>query len=273
MVIDARTNRLTLYGYLDRNYWPTIRAAAKLLLKRNPSGIIISGEGLTGCSEEGVHTFSDALSFIQRQSKRVVLIHIPPAVMEVLTRTPGLRSQLPLAADEAEAMRSLGLDDAKVDDDQAARQYHVLVPIWDGLDPGHVVEHAIHLTHDREGLLSLVYILVVPQTLALTAPMPEREAEAYQVLEDLGALVTQAHVHLESHVLRSRDLTSGVLKAAEEEAPHLMVLGIPRDDRRGVADDMLTQVLSRAKCEVMVARPRQVEVPQVNIKSGGGSPT
>jgi len=109
MIVEARNDTVNLLGALTKNHWQTIKAAANLLLKRNPSGIIINCAGITECTEEGAETFADAQSYIQRHGARIVLCDIPDHVMEVLRRVPGVRSQLPVACTMAQARASLGL--------------------------------------------------------------------------------------------------------------------------------------------------------------------
>ena len=108
MIVDARANRVTLYGELNSNQWLTIKAAATLLLKRNPTGIIISCSGLEGLTPEGAVTFIHAQQYIQHNGARIVFCEVPAHLLPVLRSTPGLRSQLNVAKTLEEALASLG---------------------------------------------------------------------------------------------------------------------------------------------------------------------
>jgi anti-anti-sigma regulatory factor len=109
MIIEARNDVVALEGSLDKNLWPTIQAAANLLLRQHTQGIIIDGSALTGCSPEGAKTFRDAMDYIERYRARIVVAQLPDPVMEILQGVPGVRSRLPISATIEEARASLHL--------------------------------------------------------------------------------------------------------------------------------------------------------------------
>lgn len=252
MIVEARGDTVNLLGALTKNHWQTIKAAANLLLKRNPTGIIINCAGITECTEEGAETFADAQAYIQKHGARIVLCDIPDHVMEVLRRVPGVRSQLPVACTMKQARASLGLPSTYESAEVGAEKV-VLLPVWEGMNAHYAAQHALHLSKDQHAVLHIVYILIVPQKLALSTPMPEQEEAAQRTLEELEAMAKRARVRVEKRVERCRDLARGIVMTAEQERASQLVLGITPGDS-AVANGLLTAVLQKAPCEVIVVR-------------------
>src|ERR1700709_2224051 len=98
MIIEAREDVVKLEGNLDKNLWPTIQAAANLLLRHHPQGIIVDGSELANCSPEGAKTSRDAMDYIGRYRARIVVCGLPECVMDVIRAVPGVRSRLPVTA-------------------------------------------------------------------------------------------------------------------------------------------------------------------------------
>lgn len=252
MIVEARQDTVNLLGALTKNHWQTIKAAANLLLKRNPAGIIINCAGITECTEEGAETFADAQAYIQRHGARIVLCDIPDHVMEVLRRVPGVRSQLPVACTMRQARASLGLPSSYEGAEGSAEKV-VLLPVWEGMNAEYAAQHALHMTKDQHAILHIVYILVVPQKLALSTPMPEQEEIAQRTLDQLEAMAKRARVRVEKRVERCRDLARGIVMTAEQERATQLVLGITSGDA-SATDGLLTTILQKAPCEVLVVR-------------------
>lgn len=252
MIVEARRDTVNLLGALTKNHWQTIKAAANLLLKQNPAGIIINCAGITECTDDGAQTFADAQAYIQKHGARIVLCDIPDHVMEVLRRVPGVRSQLPVACTMRQARASLGLPSV-YEGTEGSPEKVVLLPIWEGIDAQYAAQHALHLTRDQHGVLHIVYILVVPQKLALSTPMPEQEEVAQHTMELVENMAKRARVRVEKRVERCRDLARGIVMTAEQERATQLVLGITPGDALAT-DDLLTAVLQKAPCEVLVVR-------------------
>ena len=64
---------------------------------------------MTAVAENGVRTFLEVLRQAGKQGWRVLFVNAPDGLCEQIRTTPGLRSQLPIAASVEEARRSLEL--------------------------------------------------------------------------------------------------------------------------------------------------------------------
>lgn len=260
MIVEARRDTVNLLGALTKNHWQTIKAAANLLLKQNPAGIIINCAGITECTEDGAQTFADAQAYIQKHGARIVLCDIPDHVMEVLRRVPGVRSQLPVACTMRQARASLGLPSSYEGAEEIPEKV-VLLPVWEGLNAQYAAQHALHIARDQHEVLHIVYILVVPQKLALSTPMPEHEEVAQRTMEQIEAMAKRARVRVEKRVERCRDLAKGIVMTAEQERANQLILAITPGGA-SATDDLLTTVLQKAPCEVLVVRaPAAIGAP------------
>ena len=258
MIIEARDDVVKLEGGLDKNLWPTIQAAANLLLRQNLRGIIVDAGELTGCSPEGAKTFRDAMDYIERYKARIVVCRVPPAVMDVVKTVPGVRSRLPIAAtlEEARASLSLARSTAAPPGPAGARAIQsILVPLLRG-DGSDAISLACLLAKGNrdKARLHLAYVLEVPRHLPLTAPLPEEEAAAARALETAEKAIRREGLTVTPHVRRARDAGEDIVLHAEELAVGLIVLAyLPVEDP---ADDLMRRavrtVFERAPCEVVL---------------------
>jgi nucleotide-binding universal stress UspA family protein/anti-anti-sigma regulatory factor len=263
MIIEAREDVVQLEGELDKNLWPTIQAAANLLLRQHVEGIIVDGSGLTGCSAEGAKTFRDAMNYIERYRARIVVCGLPENVMEVIRAVPGVRSRLPVTATLEEARASLRLcaPGGNRATGGARAPQSILVPL---LRPDHteaastlacrLAKAASKADGTQKSRLHLAYILEVPRHLPLTAPLPEEEALASQALAAATAAARSEGVAAEPQVTRTRDAGEEIVTQATALEASLIVLAyLPSDD----PDDTLMQrvsrtVFDRSPCEVIL---------------------
>ena len=259
MIIEAREDVVKLEGTLDKNLWPTIQAAANLLLRHHPQGIIVDGSELTGCSPEGAKTFRDAMDYIERYRAHIVVSALPDGVMEVIRAVPGVRSRLPVAATIEEARASLSL--SKPGGDRATSggdvPQSILVPLLRPDDPHAAAALACRLARadtTHKSRLHLVYILEVPRHLPLAAPLPEEEAEAARTLESAAACARAAGVTVEPRVTRARDAGEEIVtQAVSLEASLIVLTYLPSGDPSDTLTERVTRtVLDRAPCEVVL---------------------
>jgi len=256
MIIEAREDVVTLHGSLLENMWPAIQAATNLLLKQHPNGIIIDCGHLEKASGEGVQTFVDAMNYIQKQGKRVLLTDVPENVMQVLRNVPGAGSQLPVASNIEEARRSLELRPVQPPEAAIKPGKVILVPMVDLLDWEHGIDLACRLAIGARAVIQLVYLLEVPLSLPLGAALPEAEQAAKEALEQARLRVRECGATAEARVERTREIGAGILQAAKDLQADVIVAGVratasgadPRLER------ILTTLLQKAECELVIDR-------------------
>ena len=258
MIIEAREDVVKLEGGLDKNLWPTIQAAANLLLRHHVEGIIVDGGSLTECSSEGAKTFRDAMDYIERYRARIVVCALPENVMECIRSTPGVRSRLPVTATLEEARASLKLSGpGGLRASTGSRPRNILVPFLSPDRPEAAGALACRLAKadpSQKSSLHLTYILEVPRHLPLSAPLPEEEAAATRTLDAAAAAVRCEGVLGEPRVTRARDAGEEIVHQAETLGASVIVLAYrPSDDPSDTLMERVTRtVLDRAPCEVVL---------------------
>ena len=265
MIIEAREDVVQLEGELDKNLWPTIQAAANLLLRHHAEGIIVDGSALTGCSAEGAKTFRDAMDYIARYRARIVVCALPENVLESIRAVPGVRSRLPVTAtlEEARASLKLGGANGTRANGGANTPQNILVPL---LRPEHTETAsalACRLAKAASGAenggtqksrLHLAYILEVPRHLPLTAPLPEEEALASKALAAATDAARCEGITANPIVTRTRDAGEEIVTQAAALEASLIVLAYQNSD--DPADTLMQRVsrtvIDHAPCEVIL---------------------
>lgn len=259
MIIEAREDVVMLEGSLDKNLWPTIQAAANLLLRQHTQGIIVDCSALTGCSPEGAKTFRDAMDYIERYRARIVVCQLPECVMEVVRTVPGVRSRLPIAATLEEARASLRL--ARTGAGRGAETggralQDILVPLLrtDATETATMLACRLARAGGQKTHLHLAYIFEVPRQLPLNAPLPEEETEAAKTLEAAERWVRSEGLKPVTHVTRTRDLGEEIVHQAGLLHANIIVLSC--GEAGEACEEFMTRVarpvLDHAPCEVIL---------------------
>ncbi|MBM3493429.1 MAG: STAS domain-containing protein [Armatimonadetes bacterium] len=261
MIVYTSDDTLKLSGALVRNQWLTIKAAAMVLLKEHPEGILIDGGELETVTEDGARTFLDAVKDIQSAGARIVVCNLPEAVLTVLKAVPGVRSQIALSMSVAEArdsLRSAGSCSDEVPDGA------ILVPLMDGIDTATALRLAATASRERALPVGIVTFVVIPRQLPLGAPQPEEEAEAQRVAAEGAAVARRMGLPCAVHLERVRDRGDGLLAALTQHKARMVVVALKtpelEDDARLQLTDML---LRKAPCDVLIARA---------VGNGAGAP-
>lgn len=252
MIVYTSDDTVKLSGALTRNQWPTIQAAARVLMKEHPEGILIDAGELTSVSPEGARTFLEAMKDIQSAGARIVVCNLPPAAMDVLKTVPGVRSQLALSMSVEQARDSLRWAVTCADGLPAGS---VIVPLLDGADVAHAVRLAALVARERGLQVGLLGFIVVPRDLPLGAPLPEQETQMQTELTR-GAESARNHVAVcAAHVARVRDLRDGLISALADSRAAMVVLAMAREAaaEEGLLD-LARDILQKAACDVLVAR-------------------
>lgn len=258
MIIEARDDVVRLEGALDKNLWPTIQAAANLLLRQHATGIIIDASGLVRCSADGAKTFRDAMNYIERYHARIVVAAIPAEVAETIRAVPGVRSRLPIAETIEDARNSLLLAGSRRPKRTArGRQLQdVLVPLIGNYPPEPPTSLACRLVKSdgQRPRVHLVYVLEVPRVLTLTAPLPEEEAAAAESIRLAEAVVRREGLTAVTHVTRARDAADEIVQQAQQIHANIIVLAdMPSaGSEESIMDRVAGSLLSHAPCEVIL---------------------
>jgi anti-anti-sigma regulatory factor len=222
MIIEAREDTITLRGSIKSNIWPAIQAAAALLLENHPTGIIIDCSALVKITAKGAETFADAFRYIQERKARIVVAALSPESLEIGKEVPGVRSQLPIAATVAEARASLELEELIPERGKA--RIAAVVPmlgVWQS-----AVSHACRLAVGQSIEVHLVDLIKVPRSMPIGTPLPDRETQGRQRLEQGKAMVSGIGFKVFGHVERVRSKSVGLIDFVKQLGADYSVVSI-----------------------------------------------
>jgi nucleotide-binding universal stress UspA family protein len=116
------------------------------------------------------------------------------------------------------------------------------------------IELACRLGAQQEAEIVLTYVLEIPRTLPLNAPIPEAEKEADEALSR-GREIVELHKMIPITKLeRAREAGEGIVKVARDSDVDVIVLGI-RPTWRGTQSSWgktTETLLRKAPCEVVI---------------------
>jgi nucleotide-binding universal stress UspA family protein len=116
------------------------------------------------------------------------------------------------------------------------------------------VELACRLGAEQKAEIVLTYVLEIPRTLPLNAPIPEVETQANEALERGKEIVELHHLVPILRLERAREAGEGIVKVAKDNEVDVIVLGIRptwhgSQNIWGKTSDIL---LRKAPCEVII---------------------
>ncbi|MCX6343907.1 MAG: universal stress protein [Armatimonadetes bacterium] len=229
MIIEAREDTITLRGAIQSNIWAAIQAAAALLLENHPTGIIIDCSALERITPKGAETFADASEYITEKNARIVVAGLAPELLEIGRSVAGVRSQLPVCNTVEEARASLKFEE--IEPERGRAENAVVVPLMG--DWKAALRHALRLAKTSSAEVHIVDLIRVPRTLPIGTPLPEREADGQQRLEESAVLLKAAGAKHFEHVERVRSKSEGLVDFVHKVQANFLVLSI---DRGGKTD-------------------------------------
>ena len=130
----------------------------------------------------------------------------------------------------------------------------ILVPTSGVTYAEKAIELACRLGTDQKAEIVLTYVLEIPRTLPLSAPIPEAEQEGNVALERGKEIVELHHLTPIIRLERAREAGEGIVKVAKDTEVDVIVLGIRptwhgSQTLWGKTTDIL---LRKAPCEVII---------------------
>jgi len=132
----------------------------------------------------------------------------------------------------------------------------ILVPTIGTIFAGREVELACRLGEDQKAEILLAYLLEVPRTLPLGAPMPQEEGRANEALEMARTIVDLHGLPSKMKVLRARVAGQEIVREAAEQRVDMIIVGMKPG--MGVAHEDFARtmdvLLRKAPCELLIDR-------------------
>jgi nucleotide-binding universal stress UspA family protein len=142
----------------------------------------------------------------------------------------------------------------------------ILVPVHGGALDKYAVELAASVRDPKGGTdLTLVYVVEVPQRLALDADLPCDIEEGERVLQDARnyaeAIKDAKWRKVTTELLQARVASSAIVDESIERGSEAIVLASANRRRRGslTQGDTVPFVLDHAPCTVLLVRPTTLE--------------
>ncbi len=267
MIIETTRDVVHISGSIHKNLWLSIRAAAGMLLQECPEGIIVDCKDVQDISENGAKTFLDAVRDIEAAQTRIVVVGLPPDVLQVLKSVPGVRSQLPIADSIEAARASLQKHRASMAPAQVSaagtRRIRILVPLIADTDLTYGADLAARFATTMFTEVHLIYLMEIDRSQPLNNPVPEKEEQAAEAMSVARQLVQNRGVTPVEHIDRVREAKDGLFTALREIEADMVVLGASHhsEETEGheVFDSLVEMLLHRAPCEVVVGRLKKKE--------------
>jgi nucleotide-binding universal stress UspA family protein len=132
----------------------------------------------------------------------------------------------------------------------------ILVPTVGTVFAGREVELACRLGEDQKAEIFLAYLLEVPRTLSLGAPMPQEEVKAREALELAKTIVDLHGLPSRMETLRARVAGERIAQVASEQDIDMIIVGMrPGMGLPYEAFARTVDVLMRkAPCELLIDR-------------------
>jgi nucleotide-binding universal stress UspA family protein len=116
------------------------------------------------------------------------------------------------------------------------------------------VELACRLGEDQKAEILLTYVIEIPFTLSLNAPMAKAETQGREILDRATTIVKQHDLPVRTQIERARQAGEGIARLARDEDADLIVMAAPklRTALPRLPGRTIEILLHRAPCEVII---------------------
>ena len=132
----------------------------------------------------------------------------------------------------------------------------ILVPTIGTAFAGREVELACRLGEGQKAEIELAYVLEIPRTLSLDAPMPDEEARGREALSMAKTIVDLHGLPSTMKVLRARVVGQEIAREAAEQGVDMIVVGMKPG--MGIGYDAFARTMDvlmrKAPCELLIDR-------------------
>lgn len=133
--------------------------------------------------------------------------------------------------------------------------HRILVPTIGPAFAGREVELACRLGQEQGAEIRLAFLLEVPRTLPLGAPLPEAETRAKEALAMAKTIVDLHQLSSQEQILRARVAGEEIVRAAREQEVDMIVMGMkPGEGAIEPFSRTMSVLLHKAPCELIIDR-------------------
>ena len=138
-------------------------------------------------------------------------------------------------------------------------EHCIIVPVLESVGSMQAAELACQLAMERHAKVVLAYVIEIPFTLGLDAPLPSAEERAWQLLQHAEAIVKEYDAQVESRLLRHRKTEDAIVELAREIGAETIVIGAATASWWPLSQigSTVSSLLQHAPCQVVVAKAPQ----------------
>jgi APA family basic amino acid/polyamine antiporter len=132
----------------------------------------------------------------------------------------------------------------------------ILVPMGRDRESEEAVDLACRLAADRGATITAMTVLEIPMELPLSADLPERLEDLYDLLDEAKAIGDSYGVDVNTRLIRARSFGRAIVDEASRRNSEIIVVGADRRNvggRTALFSDIVDFTLKHAPCRVMVA--------------------
>ncbi len=135
-------------------------------------------------------------------------------------------------------------------------EHCIIVPVFESVGSMQAAELACQLAMQRHAEVVLAYVIEIPFTLGLDAPLPGAEERAWQLLQHAEAIVKEYDVQVESRLLRHRKTEDAIVELAREIGAETIVVGAATAPWWSLSQigSTVSSLLQHTPCQVVVAK-------------------
>lgn len=132
----------------------------------------------------------------------------------------------------------------------------LLVPINGGDGDEHALRVAIGLARRARAVLFIIYVVEIPQALALDSEQPAEIERGEQAIERCEQICLNERIEFEADLLQARTASAAIVDEAAQRRADLIIMSVEGRPRRGEFSLGRTApyVLKYAPCEIWVLR-------------------
>ena len=135
--------------------------------------------------------------------------------------------------------------------------HRIIVPLLESAVSMQAVDLACQLASERKAKLILVYVIEVPYTLGLDAPLPGAEDRARRLLLQGASIAEQRGLQTESRILRNRTAEEAIVELSRETGAEAIVVGMTSAAWWSISriGKTASGLFQHAPCQVVIAKP------------------
>ena len=135
----------------------------------------------------------------------------------------------------------------------------ILFPFVGGTISSSTLDAALRLARAENATLVPAYLVVVPLSLSLSAPVPDECEQAMPLMETIEQRAARLHVPIDSRIETGRSARHALRQLIDEERFDRLIVPAASRSSEGFTSEDVAWLLEHAPGEIVVVRPGMAE--------------